>query len=81
MSVQGYEEGIEKAKSDLNKTLNGVFGLSPTMVNNASANLSPNIVVNNVNNISMKQDPLGQMVNDIKNFSGGAKNDYNYGQV
>lgn len=81
MSVQGYEEGIEKAKSELNKTLNGVFGLSPTMVNNASANLSPNIVVNNVNNISMKQDPLGQMVNDIKNFSGGAKNDYNYGQV
>ena len=81
MSVQGYEEGIEKAKSELNKTLNGAFGISPTMVNNASANLSPNIVVNNVNNISMKQDPLGQMVNDIKNFSGGAKNDYNYGQV
>lgn len=81
MSIQGYEEGIEKAKSELNKTLNGVFGISPTMVNNASANLSPNIVVNNVNNISMKQDPLGQMVNDIKNFSGGAKNDYNYGQV
>ena len=81
MSVQGYEEGIEKAKSELNKTLNGVFGLSPNMITNASANLSPNIVVNNVNNISMKQDPLGQMVNDIKNFSGGAKNDYNYGQV
>lgn len=81
MSVQGYEEGIEKAKNELNRTLDGVFGISPTMVNNASANLSPNIVVNNVNNISMKQDPLGQMVNDIKNFSGGAKNDYNYGQV
>lgn len=81
MSVQGYEEGIEKAKSDLSRTLNGVFGISPTMVNNASANLSPNIMVTNVNNISMKQDPLGQMVNDIKNFSGGAKNDYNYGQV
>lgn len=81
MSVQGYEEGIEKAKSELSRTLNGVFGISPTMVNNASANLSPNIMVTNVNNISMKQDPLGQMVNDIKNFSGGAKNDYNYGQV
>lgn len=81
MSVQGYEEGIEKAKSELSRTLNSVFGISPTMVNNASANLSPNIMVTNVNNISMKQDPLGQMVNDIKNFSGGAKNDYNYGQV
>lgn len=81
MSVQGYEEGINKAKNDLSKSLNSVFGLSPNMITNASANLSPNITVNNVNNISMKQDPLGQMVNDIKNFSGGAKNDYNYGQV
>ena len=81
MSISGYEEGIEKAKNDLSNTLNSVFGLSPNMITNASANLSPNIVVNNVNNISMKQDPLGQMVNDIKNFSGGAKNDYNYGQV
>ena len=72
---------MNNAKNELSKTLNGVFGLSPTMIGNASANLSPNIVVNNVNNISMKQDPLGQMVNDIKNFSGGAKNDYNYGQV
>jgi hypothetical protein len=27
----------------------------------------------------MRQDPLGQMVNDIKTFSGGSKNDYNYG--
>ena len=81
MSISGYEEGIEKAKNDLSKSLNSVFGLSPNMITNASANLSPNITVNNVNNISMKQDPLGQMVNDIKNFSGGAKNDYNYGQV
>lgn len=81
MSVSGYEEGIENAKNELSRTLNGVFGLSPTMIGNASANLSPHITVNNVNNISMKQDPLGQMVNDIKNFSGGAKNDYNYGQV
>ena len=81
MTISGYEEGINKAKNDLSKSLNSVFGLSPNMITNASANLSPNIVVNNVNNISMKQDPLGQMVNDIKNFSGGAKNDYNYGQV
>ena len=81
MSIQGYEDGINDAKDKLSDSLNGIFGLSPNMITNASANLSPNIVVNNVNNISMKQDPLGQMVNDIKNFSGGAKNDYNYGQV
>ena len=28
---------------------------------------------------SFKQDNLGQMVRDIKTFSGGARNDYNYG--
>ena len=27
----------------------------------------------------MTMDPLGQMVNDVKTFSNGAKNDYNYG--
>lgn len=27
-----------------------------------------------------KTDPLGQVVSNIKTFSGGAKNDYNYGQ-
>ena len=35
--------------------------------------------VNVVNNVNMKQDALGQMVHDIKTFSGGAKNDYSYG--
>ena len=35
-----------------------------------------NIIINN----NIKQDPLGRMVQDIKTFSGGAKNDYNYGQ-
>ena len=28
---------------------------------------------------SFKQDNLGQVVRDIKTFSGGARNDYNYG--
>ena len=30
--------------------------------------------------VNVKQDPLGRMVQDIKTFSGGAKNDYNYGK-
>lgn len=81
MSVQGYEDGINDAKKRLSDTMSSAFGVSPTMVGNMSANLSPNVLVTNVNNINMKQDPLGQMVSDIKNFSGGAKNDYNYGQV
>ena len=39
--------------------------------------IAPTINVQVFNDI--KQDPLGQMVNEIKTFSGGAKNDYNYG--
>jgi hypothetical protein len=27
----------------------------------------------------MKQDALGQVVNEIKTFSNGSKNDFNYG--
>ena len=36
-----------------------------------------NIIINIDNN--MKFDALGQMVNKVKTFSGGAKNDFNYG--
>lgn len=57
----------------------GMFDLSPSLYGTASTNLSPN--VNVVVNNNMKQDPLGQMVNDVKTFSGGAKNDYNYGMA
>ena len=35
--------------------------------------------VNVVVNAQFETDPLGQMVQNIKTFSGGAKNDYNYG--
>ena len=35
--------------------------------------------INVVNNVDMKTDPLGQVVANIKTFSNGAKNDYNYG--
>lgn len=33
-----------------------------------------NITIHN----SMEFDALGQLVNNVKTFSGGAKNDYNY---
>lgn len=36
-----------------------------------------NIIINIENN--MEYDNLGQLVNNIKTFSGGAKNDFNYG--
>ena len=40
-------------------------------------NKDNNIIINVENN--MEFDALGQLVNNIKTFSGGAKNDYNYG--
>lgn len=42
-----------------------------------SSGTSNNIIVNIENNMEM--DSLGQLVNNVKTFSGGAKNDYNYG--
>lgn len=51
-------------------------GIKPQTIGSMNA-ISPIINVQVFNDI--KQDPLGQMVNEIKTFSGGAKNDYNYG--
>ena len=74
---KGFINGVEGMQDEVKKAFTGTFGLSPNMVNSASTNFSPS--VNVVNNISMEQDPLGQMVRKVKTFSGGAKNDFNYG--
>ena len=78
-NMLGLEKGMDDMQPDLQKSIDGMFDLSPSLYGSASTNLSPQ--VNVVNNINMKQDPLGQMVNDVKTFSGGAKNDYNYGMA
>lgn len=81
MNMLGLEKGMEDMKGQVNSTVGGMFddmfSLSPSLYGSSSTNLSPqiNVVVNN----NMEQDPLGQMVNNIKTFSGGSKNDYNYG--
>ena len=54
-----------------------MFSLSPQMTGSMNNSLSPSINVQN--NVSMETDPLGQVVNKIKTFSGGSRNDYNYG--
>lgn len=69
--------GISYLADEFQKLVADTMTLSPNVVNSASLNLSPQ-VVNNIN-VNVKQDSLGQFVNDIKTFSGGAKNDYNYG--
>lgn len=77
MNIIGLEEGMEKEKGELQSTFDSMFDLSPSLYGSSSLNLSPivNVEVNN----SMELDPLGQVVNNVKTFSGGSKNDYNYG--
>lgn len=74
---KGFINGMEDMQPEIQKTIDGMFDLSPSLYGNTSANLSPNVslVVNN----NIEQDPLGQMVSKVKTFSGGAKNDYNWG--
>lgn len=76
-NILGLEKGMEEESLKLQESFDDMFKLSPNLYGTASTNLSPN--VNVINNINFKQDSLGQMVNDIKTFSGGAKNDYSYG--
>lgn len=77
MTVVGYTEELDKMTKTVQGQIAETFSVSPQLANSSSLHYSPNVVVNTINNIS--QDPLGRMVNDIKTFSGGAKNDYNYG--
>ena len=76
-SVLGYTEQLDKMKNQLQEQVQDTFGINPSLTGAMNTHYSPNIVVNN--NVSMETDPLGQTVSRIKTFSGGAKNDYNYG--
>ena len=76
-TTEGFIQGIANMQNALNTQMAKTFSLSPSVTNTASTHFSPN--VNVVNNINVKQDSLGQVVKTVKTFSGGAKNDYNYG--
>lgn len=77
-SVLGFTEQLDKMKSKLQEQVNDTFGISPQIATTSSLHYSPNVIVNNT--INQTQDPLGRMVNQVKTYSGGARNDYNYGQ-
>lgn len=77
-SVLGFTQQLDKMKSKIQEQVNDTFGISPQLATTSSLHYSPNVVVNNT--INQTQDPLGRMVNKIKTQSGGARNDYNYGQ-
>ena len=77
----GVVEGLDDTQNQINKTI-GKIGTGVTTSLNMStlgsmqsSNIQP-IIYNYVN---VATDPLGQTVSNIKTFSGGAKNDYNYG--
>jgi len=76
-SVLGYTEALDDMKGQVDKQIEDTFGISPQLANSSALHYSPNVVINNEVNVS--QDPLGQMVSNIKSYSGGAKNDYNFG--
>ena len=55
--------------------LGDVFDLSPTLNNTTSSSSNVHVTVYN----NMETDFMGNLVNNIKTFSNGSKNDYNYG--
>jgi hypothetical protein len=50
-------------------------GINPQTIGSINGSVRPIINVY----ANFEQDPLGQLVNTVKTFSGGSKNDYNYG--
>jgi phage-related protein len=76
-NMLGLEKGMEDMQPEIQRDIDGMFDLSPSMTGSMNNVLSP--IVNVYSNVSVEQDPLGQVVNKIKSFSGGAKNDYNWG--
>lgn len=77
--IEGMAKSLDKASPLLLSkvsSLANAMSMSPTLNSSINSN-SPNVHVMVQN--TYEQDPLGQMVNTIKTFSNGAKNDYNYG--
>ena len=76
-SILGYTKALDDMQTDVQKQIAETFSISPQLSASSGMHFSPNIINNNY--VDIQQDPLGQMVNFIKTYSGGAKNDYNYG--
>jgi hypothetical protein len=79
--LEGMSKSLEKAMPSFMSKIHALsdemaMSLSPS-INGGAYSYSPSmsVVVNN----NIESDPLGQMINQVKTFSNGAKNDYNYG--
>ena len=76
--IEGMANSLERsAPTLLSKIadLSDAMSMSPTLNGTVSNNPSVNVSIYQ----HYEQDPLGQMVSNIKTYSNGAKNDYNYG--
>lgn len=77
VGIDANTDSVYNAMKTMQDEISSSFGLNPQLTGSTALNYSPNVIVNN--NVNMTTDPLGQVVGNIKTFSGGAKNDYNYG--
>ena len=68
------KEVLMKGQMDF---VDSMYNMQPNLSGQMTSTYSPNVIVNVQND--MEIDPLGQVVNKVKTFSGGAKNDYNWG--
>lgn len=74
-NITGVEKSINNSMRDLISGMGNMFDLSPTLNNTTSS--SSNVTVQVYNN--METDMMGNLINNIKTFSNGSRNDYNYG--
>ena len=74
--MNGLIRNIDTAS--LSNQLQNTFGMSPRL--NQSINAQSPVVNVNVQN-NMQTDFMGNLVNNIKTYSNGSRNDYNYGAV
>lgn len=89
MNMLGFEEGMENMENDVHGTIEDTIGLDflkggVSNISNQYSDIAPNSVVNApinvIVNANMDVNKFGQaFVRDVKTFSGGAKNSYNYG--
>lgn len=76
VGIEGNVKPLENAIDNMDNLIASSFDMQPDITSlGSSYSPSTTVIVNN----NMEVDPLGQLVNNVKTFSGGAKNDYNWG--
>ena len=77
VGIEANTDSISKTMGEVSDMITSSFGLDPSVTGSMANNFSPTVNTNVT--VNQTQDPLGRMVNDVKTFSGGSRQDYNYG--